>query len=79
MANIYTEPSITKAGLLSMQVCVPKEWTDNEVKNFAEGQNPCGTMNGWQVRKEDNELLEGQPERVNCAEREGFVHVLLDA
>ena len=61
-----------------MQVCVPATWTDEEVVMFAEEKFPAGTRNGWHVRKAGDELLHDSPERVNCAEREGFVHVMLD-
>ena len=36
---------VMRTGLLDMQVCVPKEWTDEQVLNFAEKENPCGTVN----------------------------------
>jgi len=63
-----------------MQVCVPKRWTDKKIKEFADLANPCGTRNGWFIRKEGNELLDGDPERVPCLEgKTGFVHVMLDA
>jgi hypothetical protein len=62
-----------------MQVCVPTEWTDEQAIAFGESENPCGTMHGWAIRREGDELLEGDPERVPCAKREGFVHIMLDA
>jgi len=70
---------VTSVGLLDMQVCVPVEWTDEQILAFAEGQQPCGTRNGWSVRKEGDTLLQGAPERQPCAERAGMVHVMLDA
>ena len=33
-------------GVFSVQVCVPKEYTDEEVIAFAESENPCGTICG---------------------------------
>ena len=73
------EAVITKTGLLDLQVCVPTEWTDEQAINFAEGQNPCGTTAGWGIRHEGHRLLDGAHERVACAKREGFVHIMLDA
>jgi hypothetical protein len=73
------EPMITKRGLLSMQVCVPKEWDDFEVINFSEKENPCGTTNGWFIRKEGDEKLAGCAERVQCNGRTNCVHIMLDA
>lgn len=72
-------PSVTRRGILDCQVCVPSTYTDSEVIAFAETANPCGTTNGWFIRHEGDPLLNGAPERQPCAEREGFVHVMLDA
>lgn len=73
------EPEITRTGALDMQVCVPSDWTDDRVLRFAELENPCGTQHGWQIRREGSPLLNGAKERVPCASREGFVHIMLDA
>lgn len=70
---------VTREGLLDMQVCVPLEWDDENVKNFADRQSPCGTQNGWQIRREGNVLLCGAQERVLCSSHEDFVHIMLDA
>lgn len=70
---------VTRRGMLDMQVCVPAGWTDEQVKEFADRNNLCGTENGWQVRREGSELLNGQPERVQCEGQPGFVHIMLDA
>ena len=78
MSTTTLKPEVTRAGLLDMQVCIPSEWTDEQVKSFADTENPCGTMNGWQIRK-DAESLNSNPERNPCSVRGGFVHVTLDA
>lgn len=70
---------ITKRGVFDMQVCVPGDWTDEQVKEYADRANLCGTDSGWHIRKEGNELLAGSLERVKCGKREGYVHVMLDA
>lgn len=72
-------PEVTVKKLLAMQVCVPSDWSDEQVRAFAEGKNPCGTKCGWQIRREGSESLAGAPERQPCADRTGFVHVMLDA
>ena len=72
--------TVTKPGLcLDMQVCVPKDWTDDQVIQFAESEWPCGTTLGWQIRREGHELLGGSPERVQCSDDPDQVHVMLDA
>ncbi len=72
------KPEVTRVGMLDMQVCVPENWTDVQIEDFANKENYCGTRNGWKIRKED-ELLCGTPERNSCSERNGYVHVTLDA
>lgn len=62
-------PTVTIAKALSVQVCVPEDWSDDQVKEFAEGEYPCGTSHGWSPR----------PDRVRCADGGGMVHVVLTA
>lgn len=73
------KPEVARAGILDMQVCVPEDWTDAQVESFANKENYCGTKNGWRIRKEGDSLLGGMPERNPCSERNGCVHITLDA
>lgn len=73
------EPQVTKIDLLDMQVCIPENWTDKQVKEFADRENLCGTENGWVIRREGDEALAGDKERVKCKGRDGYVHIMLDA
>ena len=73
------EPEVSRYGMLDMQACVPKDWNDLQVKEFAEAANPCGTSAGWCIRRQGDKALRGDAERVPCKEREGFVHIMLDA
>lgn len=57
---------VTKTGALDMQVCVPADWTDEQVKAFADSANMCGTMYGWHIRKTGDPALAGDPERQPC-------------
>lgn len=70
--------TVTRTGPLDMQVCVPADWTDEQVIAFAERENTCGTQAGWQIRT-DEKWLAGCPVRNPCRDRAGFVHVTLDA
>lgn len=70
---------VTRRGALDMQVCVPADWGDDAVKRFADQENLCGTADGWTIRKEGDPALKGDPERVACGGRLGFVHIMLDA
>ena len=76
---ISDSAKVTRMGIFSMQVCVPKGWTDGQVKTFADEKNECGTTTGWYIRKAGSKLLKGMPERNPCANRKGFVHIMLDA
>ena len=71
--------SVTRRGALDMQVCVPSDWTDEQVKAFADTKNLCGTQHGWQIRREGSVLLAGMKERKPCNQRSRFVHIMLDA
>jgi hypothetical protein len=73
------EPMLIKAYALQMQVCVPKEWDDTQVKDFAEKSNPCGTKNGWFIQREGDERLKGDPERAQCVEHGSHCHIMLNA
>jgi len=64
-----SEPEVTKIGLFHMQVCVPKEWSDDEIEEFANGAHLCGTSKGWTVT-----CLENAEERVDCEERGDCCH-----
>jgi len=68
------EAQVIRTSLFSTQVCVPEDWTDQQVLDFTEKKNPCGTENGWRIRREF-------PERVQCEHpaRVNFVHLMLDA
>ena len=70
---------VTKHGWLDMQVCVPSDWTDDQVKDFADRENVCGTTHGWTIRREGDKALGGCAERVQCADDPARVHIMLDA
>ena len=70
---------VTKTGALDMQVCIPKDWTDEQATSFANAENLCGTELGWTIRKQGDKYLAGADERVKCADRDDHVHIMLDA
>lgn len=39
--------TVTKVGVLSMQICVPIDWTDDQAQSFANREVKCGTEHGW--------------------------------
>ncbi len=70
---------ITQIGLVDMQVCVPADWSDEQVLNWAEQELRCGTTYGWFIRRAGDAALAGDPERVQCDSRSDHVHIMLDA
>lgn len=70
---------VTKYGALSMQVCVPADWSDDQAIAFAERKYPCGTENGWSIRREGDAALRGDAERVACSANAAYVHIMIDA
>ena len=68
-------PMVTIRKALAMQVCVPGDWTDGQVEEFANRENPAGTEHGWHIR------YDGYQTRVACVGeegRDGFVHIVLE-
>lgn len=71
-------PMATHVGLLTLQLCVPKDWTDEQIVGFANSDQPTGISSQWSIRKEGHPALDGTPERVDCTDRVGFIHVTLE-
>jgi hypothetical protein len=72
------EPEVIRMGLASLQVCVPREFSDKQVEDFANGVQPTCIGHGWAIRHEGNPDLKGCHERVDCEKRRACVHVMLD-
>lgn len=73
MAHIADHPAeVKRMGPLSVQVCVPKDWSDKHVLRFVEDQYPCGTSMGWTIRQQE-------PIRNPCACFNDHIHIMLDA
>lgn len=67
--------------VLMVQVCVPGKWTDAQIVEFAveyERGSGVGRDNpAFSIRRGADK--HGNPERNPCAERDGYVHVMLEA
>ena len=80
---IYTDPKsraqVICDRVLTVQVCVPEDWTDEVVVSFAEEwerASGVGRNNpAFSIRRGVDK--EGNPERNPCDERDGFVHAML--
>ncbi len=78
MSNLPEGPLVVRNTLLSCQVCVPKDWTDEQAHEFVNRDNPSGTSMGWSICKEGSEVLDGAPERVACETRTEYVHIVFE-
>jgi hypothetical protein len=83
MSNIQKqgEPLVFRMNFLTCNICVPKDWTEEQILKVAEEQNPAGTSNGWfvytQEMLDENEYSKGTQAIVPCDELEGHVHYIL--
>lgn len=71
------QPSIIRTSLLTIQVCIPETWNDEQIIEYVNTTYPSGTKNGWMIVKEGDDLLAGHNERVRCSQYSNYVHVLL--
>lgn len=71
------KPMVTWVGLCDMQVCVPAEYSASQAEAFANAENPTGISSPWRMKHDGDETLRDCGERVQCAERDGFVHIML--
>lgn len=69
------EPQVTQRGLLHCQVCVPKDWTPEQARDWLQSVNPAGTRAGW-IFVDSSEQLSGDQPIVECRLRNGFVHMV---
>lgn len=70
---------VVYSSMSDMQVCVPEDWTDEEVKEFANKEKECWTGNGWAIVRKGDKSLNGSPEREPCVDQPGFVNIKLEA
>lgn len=76
---MHEKAKVLKNGIFSTQVCVPYDFTDEQVMDFVNIENPCGTSRGWAIRKAGHKLLAGDLERTPCSKDNCCVHIMLDA
>lgn len=64
------KPEFVRFSLLWVQVCVPADFTDAQVEQFANSEHPTGISSTWQIQRLD-------PVRADCHERADCVHLVL--
>lgn len=77
MSAVNRGPMVTRRGLCDLQVCVPANWSDAQVEEFANSDTPTGLESHWRLRAADDKYQRGAPIRVQCAECVGNVHIML--
>lgn len=80
-----TQPVVVKFSTLLLQVCVPDNYTDEQIVEYAEQTLPRDTAKRWKIVREGDSKLgkcnacdRGYAEREPCEERPDCVHVLLE-
>ena len=77
MGNIKYNPEVMVKGILGMRLCVPDDWTDEQIIQFAEKENPAGTSNGWYIAEKGDTAFDGASARIKCEDRENYVHLVV--
>lgn len=72
------DAEVVRFSLLSLQCCVPREWTDERAEQFANRAHPTGIESPWRMRHQGDEALAGCDERVQCTKHEHRVHIMFD-
>lgn len=78
MPTDMSNAEVTIQGICDLQICVPKECTDEEAEEFANSRQPTGISSPWKMKKTGNATLNGDPERVQCTGRKDHVHIMLE-
>ncbi len=66
---------VLRVGLVQLQACCPKCWTNNKIEESANIQHPTGVHSDWQVQKEN--CPNGDAPKVTCADDATRQHVML--
>lgn len=64
---------VIHVGLVAARVCVPDNWDDEKIVAFTKTEVDYVSS----VCQEGDDILGGTSARINCAEREGYVHVVV--
>ncbi len=64
------KPNVVRRSLVNIQVCVPNEYTKDQIEEFINTEEPTGIQSSWR--------LDESVARVTCASCNGNVHVILE-
>jgi hypothetical protein len=65
------KPEIVRMGMLFIQVCVPENFSDDQVEEFANSEHGTGIKSKWTIDRSQVNV------RAKCEEREGCTHLVL--
>jgi hypothetical protein len=77
-ADAPEDAEVVRYRLLSLQVCVPRVWSDEQAEDFANRAAPTGIESRWSMRKDGHPHLNGDDARVQCVQHAHRVHIVLD-
>lgn len=75
MSSVIEQPYIVQQDASTLVVCVPDDWTNDEIRTYANVACDRGLSHGWLLRSDDTE--NEMEFRIPCCSRESHVHVLL--
>ena len=69
-------PEVVRNMIFALQLCVPKDWTDEAIIEFGNFEAPGAT---WVIRRTEEYKDAGNDdlERMPCEDKDDFVHVVL--
>lgn len=70
-------PQVLRVSLFAAHVCVPADYTDQQVEEFVNKDSPTGIASKWRICRNGHAFLGEDAERVVCEDRKGCVHMLL--
>lgn len=74
----YSRPELIGSRLVSVQVCVPDNWSNDQVIDFVQRMPVSWEKEAWEVRKDGDVLLCGHPAKTPCKKKPGYIHMFLD-
>ena len=72
-----TDGVVLRMNLCGLRVCVPREWSNDEITDFANTERPTGIKSCWVVAENGASVLGGDQARIRCADDREKVHVVL--
>lgn len=72
------KPSVIQQRFLNIQICVPKDWTDEQAEEFANEEISTGITSKWEMVHDNDDMLNGDPERAQCDDDPEYIHIVLN-